>query len=172
MNDYLEFAKKFALEAGEIMRQNFKLGMQKEWKQDKTPVTVTDETINQKLIDEVKKKYPTFAVKGEEQDYEVQGAELTWVCDPVDGTFPFSSGIPIATFSLALVGASGKPQLGVVYDPFSDRLSYATVGGGVFLNSQPIKVSEKDTLDGTILDIDVWANRLPVPNVQLREDLL
>ena len=172
LSEQLDFAKNFALEAGSLMKKNFTLGMQKVWKDDKTPVTVTDETINSNLIAQVKTSFPTYAVKGEEENLQIANAEMTWVCDPVDGTYPFSHGIPIATFSLALVDKSGKPQLGVVYDPFTERLAYAVVGGGAFLNDNPIQVSDRKTLEGAVVDVDVWADRIDLPNDRLREALL
>ena len=40
-------------------------------------------------------------IKGKYED--IKGSEYVWVCDPIDGTIPYSLGVPISTFSLALV---------------------------------------------------------------------
>ena len=109
---YEEFAKQLAQKAGEIMKNNFSHGMKKELKRDKSPVTTTDIAINKLVISEVKKYFPDHDVKGEEESSFENNSEYVWVCDPVDGTYPFSHGLPVFTFSLALV-KNGKPVLGV-----------------------------------------------------------
>src|SRR6185369_6851970 len=97
-----EFALQMAQEAGGIIRSNFSMGMKKEWKEDVTPVTVSDLAINKDLIEGVKQHFPGHSVYGEEESALIDGAEYVWVCDPVDGTLPFSHGIPTCMFSLAL----------------------------------------------------------------------
>jgi myo-inositol-1(or 4)-monophosphatase len=154
MNDYLDFSIEFARKAGEIIRANFTLGMTKEWKQDNTPITVTDTEINALLIKEVQSRYPGHAVLGEEESHE-QEADYVWVCDPVDGTFPFSHGLPVSTFSLALTH-NGESIVGVAYDPYMDRLFSAEKGRGAFLNGQPIHVSDANSLHNLVMDIEWW----------------
>jgi len=103
MTTYEQFAKDVAKQAGKIMMENFKLGMHKEWKSDNSPVTETDLRINKLLIEGVKKYFPEHSVLGEEESNFVGDRKMVWVCDPLDGTLPFSHGVPIFTFSLALV---------------------------------------------------------------------
>lgn len=142
MSEELDFAIGLAREAGEIMRQNFTLGMKKEWKSDDTPITVTDLQINALVMNAVQKKYPTHSFIGEEGSNVIE-SEYTWVCDPVDGTVPFSHGYPTFAFSLALT-KNGESILGAIYDPIMDRLLHAEKGTGAFLNEKKISVS-KDT---------------------------
>lgn len=153
MNDYLEFAKNLALEAGQIMKENFFAGVEKEWKIDHSPVTATDVAINRLVIERVSEKYPDHNVQGEEESSIKNDSEFLWVCDPLDGTIPFAHGIPISTFSLALV-KNGESQVGVVYDPFSDRLYFAEKGKSAFLNNKPINVSDQDTLYQSAINIE------------------
>ncbi len=82
-------------------------------------------------------------------------AEYTWVCDPVDGTVPFSHGIPVSTFSLALT-KNGESILGVVYDPFQDRLYSALKGEGAFLNGKKISVSSASQFKGTVGEYEMF----------------
>jgi len=102
--------------------------------------------------------FPKYSVHGEEQSLHVENPEGTWVCDPVDGTWPFAKGIPVSTFSLALVDTKGRSILGVVYDPYNDRLFEATLGDGAKLNGRPIHVSSKATLDLAYIDEELWIN--------------
>jgi fructose-1,6-bisphosphatase/inositol monophosphatase family enzyme len=153
MSEKLSFAKNLALEAGEVMRNNFTLGMKKEWKSDTTPLTVTDTTINRMVIEKVKDKYPNEDVKGEEESSLENQSKSLWVCDPVDGTIAFAHGLPISTFSLAFV-EDGESRIGVVYDPFMDRLFYAEKGKGAFLNDEAIHVSGNESLVQSAMAIE------------------
>ncbi len=152
--DYKEFAINLAKEAGEIIKKNFKLGMKKEWKSDNTPVTETDFKINRLVIDSVKKHFPTHSVLAEEGNNLQDGSEYTWVCDPLDGTIPFSHGIPTCVFSLALV-KNGEPILGVIYDPFMDRMFFAEKDKGTFLNGAKVSVSKKKDLEKSVIGAGV-----------------
>lgn len=150
MKTHRHFAEQVALQAGGIIRQNFDLNMKKEWKEDNTPLTVTDTIINQLVLDAVADRYPDHAVLAEEGNLDREHAEYVWVCDPVDGTIPFSHGIPTSVFSLALVH-NGTPIVGVVYDPFTDRLFSAEKGMGGYLNGSLIHVSDQaDVVKGLI----------------------
>lgn len=146
---YLEFAKALAHEAGDIMRKYF-LKTDTEWKQDGTPLTVADTTINRMVIERIAETFPGHSVLGEEES-DMKDSRYTWVCDPVDGTMPYSHGLPISTFSLALCD-DGKPVVGVVYDPFMERLFYASVGGGAFCNDGRISVNQNG-LTNALIDL-------------------
>lgn len=141
LNEYLEFAKQLADSAGEIMR-NYFLATDTEWKSDNTPLTQADTEINSMVIQRVAEAYPDHSVLGEEESANL-GQRYTWVCDPIDGTIPYSHGIPVSSFSLALC-EDGRPVLGVVYDPFVDRLFYAAVGQGAYCNDEAIQVNNND----------------------------
>jgi myo-inositol-1(or 4)-monophosphatase len=151
---YKDFVLDLAMKAGAIMRANFSLGMKKDWKEDDTPLTVTDTTINRMVIEEIKKKFPDHALLGEEES-NLKDSEFVWVCDPVDGTVPFSHGYPTFMFSLALV-QKGETILGVLYDPILNRMFYAEKGKGTSLNDKVIHVSDGGLKSALInLDTDV-----------------
>ena len=147
---YLEFAKKLAYEAGDIMRKYF-LATKTEWKSDNTPLTQADTEINRLVIERIGAEYPEHSVLGEEES-DMKGGALVWVCDPVDGTMPYSHGLPISTFSLALC-EDGVPQVGVVYDPFMDRLFWAMTGGGAFCNGDRLQVNNKN-INNALIDVE------------------
>lgn len=161
LQEYLDFAKDLALSAGPIMKKYFRsetAGVKA--KDDKTLVTLADTEINKLVIEKIKQRFPTHAVHGEEESLEVKGAAYTWVCDPVDGTMQFAKGLPVSTFALALVNKEGIALLGVVYDPFEDRLFEAQRGAGAFLNGKKIEVSKLGTLDNAYIDNELWVNEL------------
>jgi len=155
MTDYKSFATDLARSAGKIIKDNFVLGMKKEWKEDDTPLTVTDVTINKMVIETVKKYFPEHGIIAEEgSDYD--GQEYTWVCDPIDGTIPFSHGVPTCMFLLALI-KNGISILGVAYDPFMDNLYYAEKGKGAFRNNKKIVVSQQKEINSRLaLGVLAW----------------
>ncbi|MES2214332.1 MAG: inositol monophosphatase [Patescibacteria group bacterium] len=140
-----------ALRAGSIIKQNFCLGMVRQTKDDDTPLTVTDTEINQLVVDSIRNDYPHVRVIGEEGNYDVEEAEYTVLCDPVDGTIPFCRGTPISTFVISVM-KEHQPLAAMIYDPFMDRLWHATHGSGAFLmtnggmSTRRILVSTHNTL--------------------------
>lgn len=152
MDVYRNLAVDLAKRAGEIILESFTLGMQKEWKKDNTPLTVTDKTINDLVVTTIRNKFPDHGIVGEEGSFLQHESEYVWVCDPIDGTIPFSHGIPTSTFSLALT-LNGNSILGVVYDPYMNRLFNAEKGKGAFLNDKEIEVSQINDIAHTVIDL-------------------
>ncbi len=170
MSIYKKFAVNIAKKAGKIIRSNFALGMTRIIKKDGSPVTKTDLAINSMVIKEVKKNFPTHAVIGEEENHAIENAEYSWLCDPVDGTIPFSHGTPTCAFSLALVH-NGSPVLGVAYDPFMERMVVAEKGKGAFLNGKKLRVSKYKKMQGAYISHCVWS-RMQYPLKGFIEDLI
>ncbi len=166
MENYKNISISLAKQAGGIIRDQFTLVMKKKWKADYSPVTVTDVAVNRLVIDTIQKNFSTHSIRGEEESALIEGSEYVWACDPIDGTIPFSHGIPTCVFSLALV-RDGAPILGVIYDPFLDRLFFAEKGKGATMNDQPIHVSPNDTLDLELVGLEM-PKHLPYQFAPLR----
>lgn len=155
MEEYLNFAKDIAYQAGEIMLKYFNQSNGASYKGDKTIVTLADTEINSYLIKKVKEIYPTHAVDGEEE--QSGKSNFIWVCDPVDGTAMYARHIPVAVFSLALV-IDGIPNIGVVYDPFTNSLYTAIKGKGAYKNNERIHVNNYTLADiRTVCHCDMWS---------------
>ena len=155
-NEYLDFAKDIAQEAGKIMLKYFKQKNISSYKDDNSIVTIADKEINSYLIEKVKEIYPEHCVDGEEEQFGE--SKYVWVCDPIDGTAMYARGIPVAVFSLALV-IDGVPVVGVIYDPFTDGLYTAIEGCGAYLNGNKISVNNYE-LDNirTVCHCDMWTH--------------
>ena len=130
----ITYLMRLAREAGTIIKQSFCLGMERITKDDDTPLTAADTAINQLVVDSIRKDYPHIRVIGEEGNYEVEGAEYTVLCDPIDGTIPFCRGTPISAFTISVI-REHQPIAAVIYDPFMDRLWHAVHRRGAFLVS-------------------------------------
>ena len=154
LEEYLEFAKDIAQYAGEVMLKYFKENNGASYKGDKTIVTLADTEINTYLIAQVKEKYPSHSVDGEEKQFGK--SDYVWVCAPVDGTAMYARHIPVAVFSLALV-IRGESKVGVVFDPFTDSLYTAIKGKGAYKNGEKITVNDYELDDmKTVCHYDLW----------------
>jgi myo-inositol-1(or 4)-monophosphatase len=82
-----------------------------------------------------------------------------WVVDPLDGTTNFAAGLPYFAVSVAFM-VRGRTTLGVVYNPATDELFHASVGGGAFLGDErlPLRTASID-LSGAVVAIE--PKRLP-----------
>jgi histidinol-phosphatase len=145
---YLQFAQDLARKAGDIMRRHLQIGIAAESKEDGSPVTIADTEIDNLVVEAVKSAYPDHAILREEGDISSTPAEYTWVCDPLDGTQPYTFGVPVSMFSLALV-KKGVPILGVMYDPYEKRMYHAIKGEGAYLDGEKITVNDQVSLAGS-----------------------
>ena len=152
--EWLDFAKSVALEAGDIMRKYFGKKPDSHLKANNTIVTIADEEINQLVIKRVAERYPAHDIDGEEASQR-RGSKYVWACDPIDGTASFIMGLPVSVFSLALV-IDGQPEVGVIYAPFSDHLYWASRGHGAYMNNRPIYVNQHSLDDRVEMNIDWW----------------
>ena len=88
----------------------------------------------------------SIAVLAEEEEDNKSRFEhdYFWCIDPLDGTLPFIEGKPGYAVSIGLVSKCGKPQIGVVYDPFHQTLYEAAIGQGVKINNEPWKINSPE----------------------------
>lgn len=149
------------MEAGKIIKAALKLGITREWKADATPVTAVDQQINQLVIDTIHNEFPEHSILAEEGSDLSRSQEFVWVCDPIDGTFPFMHGIPVSTFTLALV-RNGQPILGLIYDPFMDRLFTAETGKGTRLNGELVHPLNDSELKNTTIGVVFWKGNMDI----------
>lgn len=106
-------------------------------------VTQSDLAVQQYLTEQLTRLIPGSFVVGEEGAERLQTAEYTWVIDPIDGTSNYIRNIGLSVISVGLL-KSGKPDIGVIYNPYRDELFYAQIGQGAFLNGKRIHVSDRD----------------------------
>ncbi|MSP67372.1 MAG: 3'(2'),5'-bisphosphate nucleotidase CysQ [Alphaproteobacteria bacterium] len=139
-------------EAGALARAAFG-GDVKSW--DKAPgqiVTETDLAVDRLLYARLKAGRAGFAWLSEEgaDDPTRFTAPRVWVVDPIDGTRAFACGIPEFAIAAALV-EDGQAVAGAVYNPATDELFEATLGGGARLNGRTIRVGTHPGIAGARL---------------------
>lgn len=149
MSPRLAFALDAAYRAGRGTLAHFQTGTAVEIKSDATPVTVADKNAERQIREAIEKAFPGDDILGEEEGGDMTVADR-WVIDPIDGTKSFVAGVPLYG-TLLSYEVDRVPILGVCYLPGLDELLWAERGGGAFLNGRPIQVSQRDTLDGSVM---------------------
>ena len=151
----LEIAKKVAVRAGRkvvFLRKRGLTFISKERLGDfATQADITSEEI---ILRELRKHFPDHNFLSEEAGKIDNHSEYTWVIDPLDGTTPYSSGMPTFAISIGLIREE-QPILGVVNLPFLDSLFWAERGKGAFLNGKKINVNSKKELIKCVVGLDV-----------------
>lgn len=149
---FLDFALETAREAGQIIRLGWDTSFQIfEKGTGGDLVTEVDLAVEKAIFKKIGSKYAHHRHLGEETGGNISLDEgYVWVIDPVDGTTNFSHRFPFVAVSIALLHL-GEPVVGVVYNPITEELFWATKGGGAFLHGKPCKVSSIDQLPKALL---------------------
>lgn len=95
-----------------------------------------------------------IGVHGEEFGGAELDAPLVWVVDPIDGTFNYAAGSPMAAMLLGLL-RDGEPVAGLTWLPFTGQRYTAIAGGPVYVNGvahpplQPARLADSVVGVGT-----------------------
>ena len=111
-------------------------------------VTAADHAAEKLIVDRLRALRPEDGIVGEE-GASVRGTSgRSWVIDPVDGTYNFSSGSTYWCSALALrsdeAGPDGEPQvlLGAICQPQEDRLYLGGAGRRATLNGVDLDMAD------------------------------
>ncbi|WP_300032728.1 3'(2'),5'-bisphosphate nucleotidase CysQ [uncultured Roseobacter sp.] len=133
------------------------------------PVTEADLAVNSYLETVLRAARPDYGWLSEETEDNAErlGQDTVFIVDPIDGTRSFVEGSRTWAHSVAVVH-QGKVTAGAVCLPLRDRLYTAALGGGAFLNGNPIAASPRnDPGDADILatkpvmDASHWSGAIP-----------
>jgi myo-inositol-1(or 4)-monophosphatase len=113
-------------------------------------VTETDLAVERHVRDAVRERFPDDRIVGEEYGAtDANGARATWYVDPVDGTTNYVHGLPLSSFSCAVVDEEGA-AIGAVADPYRGELLSAVRGQGARRNGEETRCADAGTLTGGI----------------------
>jgi len=146
----LDLAKQAALDAGRLLRENFRTDFRISKKGPIDFVTEIDLKSERLILDRIRSAFPDHRILAEEAGANTNDSPFNWLIDPLDGTTNYAHGFPAFCVSIALE-YSGTLETGVIYEPMADELFAASRGGGAFLNDRPIRVSEEDNLSESLL---------------------
>jgi histidinol-phosphatase len=94
----------------------------------------------------IEDQFPDDGILGEEEPEKVGTNGRQWILDPIDGTKPFTAGVPLYCNLLALNDEFG-PAVGVINMPALGQTVYAGRGLGCFDNGAPCRVNDRSVLD-------------------------
>ena len=146
----LDFARALADAARALALANFRRLDGIDVKDDRTPVTVADRTIERLLRERIAAALPEHGVLGEEEGADRPDAEYVWVLDPIDGTKAFSTGNPLFGSLIGLCHR-GEPLLGVMDAPALGERWSAARGHGAFHAGRRIAVRPQRPLADAVL---------------------
>jgi 3'(2'), 5'-bisphosphate nucleotidase len=133
------------------------------------PVTAADIAANHSILEKLQTSLgtedfgylseETYKSLSEESRDSLIHHSWVWIIDPLDGTRDFIDKTGEYAVHIALVH-EGRPILAVVAWPEAEKLYYATLGGGTFVETPqgittPIRVSNRDTIE----DLSLVASR-------------
>lgn len=169
MRDVVQILEEIARKAGAYMLQGNTEASEKSGVKDF--VTVADIKSQAIIIRELEIAFPDEPILSEEHSELARKPmyEPTFtgfVVDPIDGTYNFKRGMQESAISIGHI-KDGKPEYGVVYDPYKDEMFTAYVGGGAFCNGQPIHVSaQQDLVAASIATSNGYDDAAAVRNLQ------
>ena len=150
-----------ARQAGSLLKAGYGKKHDIQYKSEIDLVTDSDHRSEDLIVSAIQKKFPGHRIVTEESGILSGDSDHCWYIDPLDGTVNFAHDVPFFSVSIAYT-AGGDLQLGVVYEPVRDECFSAEHGRGAWLNDRPIKVSQAQTLQESLLvtgfPYDLWQN--------------
>ena len=137
MTKELEFLIKIVKEANKISEEHFEV---KQKGAESDLVTNLDLKIEQFLMNEMQKEYPSFDIVSEEFNTNNVVTDNCFIIDPIDGTINFANNLPLWGIQVCM-HKDGKPVASVISLPRINELYYADETGA-YLNNEKISISE------------------------------
>ena len=145
------FAVRTVVDAARVAAQRSSTeGMRVQYKNDGTPVTEVDRTIERKIRHAIDRAFPDDEVVGEEYHTTRKRSSYTWYVDPIDGTVAFVNRIPLFSTLLALYRGQ-EPIMGIIHNPICAETAIGIVGCGCYLNGKRQKIEPRHTIAGARL---------------------
>ena len=142
-----QYAIDAASKAGQFLETYSPTNLTVNWKTQASSlasavVTEADLKSQEIIVDALRSSMETYdlALLSEESpdDHSRFMKDYFWCIDPIDGTLPFTEGKNGYAISIALVSKAGKPVIGVVHNPPTNKIWHAIIGQGAFENEVAI----------------------------------
>lgn len=170
LNAIHQTALEAALQAGDLLREQWLQPRQVSRKGFRDLVTDADIATQKRITNLVQARFPDHSFLTEEDDHNLpqaamlsedpagfpRPAPVTWIIDPIDGTSNFSRQVPIFCVAIG-VAIAGRVAVGVIHDPLRQETFSAITGRGATCNTIPMHASPVDNLADAIFALD-WSH--------------
>jgi len=151
MKNIYQFAKHLTEKASSLIAKNYNKVRTISFKEgDFNLVTNVDHEVENFLITEIEKKYPTHSIIAEESGRKDKDPKYKWFIDPIDGTTNFAHSYPCFCVSIGFT-VNEDLTFGLIKNPVTGELYSAYKGKGATLNNKRIKVSKIKKLKDSLL---------------------
>ena len=116
--------------------------------------TEVDLAIERQVVDALKAN-TGIDVHGEEFGGADLDSPLVWVLDPIDGTFNYAAGLPLAAILLGLL-QDGEPVAGLTWLPFTGERFTGVVGGPLRYNGVEQDALRPADLEDSIVGVGTF----------------
>ncbi|MBI9054567.1 MAG: inositol monophosphatase [Bacteroidales bacterium] len=113
-------------------------------------VTYVDKTSEAKIVEKLSAILPEAGFIAEEGTSTKKGEKYNWIIDPLDGTTNFIHNLTPFAISIALQ-ENDEIILGVVHELGLNECFYAWKDSPAFLNGEEISVSNKETIEESLI---------------------
>ena len=113
-------------------------------------VTEADIKSEKRINAIIQRNFPDHSILSEETGLKRGRTKYQWIIDPLDGTTNFAHNVGQFAVSIAFA-ADGNVLVGVVLNPITGELFTAVIGEGAELNGRPIKVSNSEVVQESLL---------------------
>ena len=166
--DYLEIAKKVAIEAGNFLLEN-KLTKKEIFSEAGRDIKLQLDRDTESLIRK-KLKFTNISILGEKFGDDKSNSSLRWVIDPIDGTANYFRGLDQCCISIALMDKN-EALVGVVYNFNNEEMYAAAKELGCYLNDSKVTVSNIDKKNKASLTTGFPASETIESQYDFLEDL-
>jgi 3'(2'), 5'-bisphosphate nucleotidase len=163
LQEILKITRQVGWGAAKLLRSYYQgtannANLEVEYKQNE-PITIADKAVSEYILSHLQSAFghEKFGYICEETYKSQQGknpAELVWIIDPLDGTRDFIDKTGEYAIHIALVQDT-RPILAVVAIPETEKIYYATKGGGTFVETingaQQLKVDTSKPIEDLTL---------------------
>jgi myo-inositol-1(or 4)-monophosphatase len=156
LREAVDFLTPIIKQAGKMALQSWdKIEISKQ-KDSRDIATKADIEIENFLKEKIIGKWPGHGFWGEEGKRSNELSDYQWLIDSIDGTKFYIAQAPFFHVHIALM-YKGEVVLGLVYNPVSKQLFYASKGNGAYLNGKPLALKAPFSIDKALVNIDLGA---------------
>jgi myo-inositol-1(or 4)-monophosphatase len=138
------------VKAGDILLEGLQREVKATYKGKSDIVTEIDLKSETFLKEELQKIFKGYGIVAEETSNKLIDEANVIYIDPLDGTTNYYHRFPFFAISVAIY-KEGLPVDAVVYNPYYKELFVASKGEGAYLNNRKIFVSNKRSLDESLI---------------------